>query len=103
MSDFKHVSAEQAQTKLQEGAALVDIRDEMTFRQGHIQGALHIDNGNLGTFIDSADKTTPLIVCCYHGISSQNAAQYFCEAGFADVYSLDGGVEGWKSSFPVVN
>jgi thiosulfate sulfurtransferase len=101
MNEFKHLSAEQAQTLLQQGAALVDIRDESSFQRGHFQGALRIDNDNVGTFIDAADKTTPLIVCCYHGVSSQNAAQFFCSSGFTEVYSLDGGFEGCKSSLPV--
>jgi thiosulfate sulfurtransferase len=101
MSNFKHISAAQAHALLQQGAALIDIRDEATFNQGHIDGALRIDNSNVGTFISATTKTTPLIVCCYHGFSSQGAAQFLCDSGFADVYSLDGGFEGWKVDFPV--
>lgn len=102
MSNFKHISAAQAQTLLQQGAALIDIRDESTFNQGHIEGALRLDNSNVGTFISATNKATPIIVCCYHGFSSQGAAQFLCDSGFADVYSLDGGFEGWKGDFPVV-
>ncbi|MDB6063346.1 MAG: thiosulfate sulfurtransferase [Verrucomicrobiaceae bacterium] len=101
MTTFKHLSAENAQTLLQQGAALIDIRDEASFAQGHIQGALRLDNSNVGTFIDSANKDTALIVCCYHGISSQSAAQFFSEQGFAEVYSLDGGFEECKNLLPV--
>jgi thiosulfate sulfurtransferase len=101
MNAFKHLSADHARDLLERGAALIDIRDEPSFQRGHIEGALRIDNNNVGAFIANADKTTPLIVCCYHGFSSQNAAQYFCEEGFAEVYSLDGGFEGCKHSLPI--
>ncbi len=39
---------------------------------------------------------TPVIVCCYHGISSQQAAQFLIHQGFEEVYSLDGGFEAWR-------
>lgn len=41
---------------------------------------------------------SPLVVVCYHGISSQNAAQYLHEQGFDDVYSLDGGFQAWREA-----
>ena len=103
MKMFQSISAAGAQTLLaQPGTQLVDIRDEHAFSAGHIEQARRIDNGSLGAFIASADKTAPLIVCCYHGISSQSAAQFFIEQGFTEVYSLSGGFEGWKNEFPYV-
>jgi len=41
------------------------------------------------------------VVVCYHGHSSQPAAQYFAAQGFEDVYSMDGGFEVWKLNNPV--
>ena len=46
------------------------------------------------------DKNKPLVVYCYHGISSQGAAAYFSEKGFKEVSSMIGGFEGWLSAFP---
>jgi thiosulfate sulfurtransferase len=43
---------------------------------------------------------TPVIVCCYHGISSQQAAQFLIHQGFEEVYSLDGGFEAWRKDQP---
>jgi thiosulfate sulfurtransferase len=42
----------------------------------------------------------PLIVSCYHGNSSQSAAAYLCSQGFTEVYSLDGGFEVWRTTYP---
>lgn len=102
MKTFQSISAADAYTLLAEPRAqLVDIRDEYAFNEGHIERAQRIDNNNVGSFIGTADKMSPLIVCCYHGISSQSAAQFFIEQGFAEVYSLSGGFEGWRASFPI--
>ena len=63
-------------------AVAVDIRDEQSFLSGHIPGATHLSNGNLHQFVLQADYAEAVIVCCYHGISSQQAAQYLINQGF---------------------
>ena len=100
MSEFKRIAPEQAQTLREQGAVVVDIRDPQSFANGHISGALHLDNHNLADFIARADFDQPLIVACYHGNSSQSAAAYLAHQGFAEVYSLDGGFEPWHSRYP---
>ena len=100
MSEFKRIPPEQAQTLREQGAVVVDIRDPQSFANGHISGPQHLDNHSLADFIAKADFDQPLIVTCYHGNSSQNAAAYLAHQGFAEVYSLDGGFELWRSQFP---
>ena len=79
---------------------LIDIRDEASFQAGHISNSLHVDHLSLQGFIQDADLDIPLIVCCYHGNSSQTAAQFFAEQDFSDVYSLDGGYSVWCQQYP---
>lgn len=100
MSDFKRIGAEQAQQLRSEGGVIVDIRDSHSFAEGHIPGSTRLDNHSLPDFIAAADLDQPLIVSCYHGHSSQSAAAYLAHQGFSDVYSLDGGFEGWRNRFP---
>ncbi|SHI21105.1 thiosulfate sulfurtransferase GlpE [Ferrimonas marina] len=82
----------------QPGVQIVDIRDPNAFAAGHIPGAVHLHNGNLADYILNAEFEDPLVVVCYHGISSQGAAGYLAEQGFEQVYSLDGGYEGWAKA-----
>ena len=84
----------------EEKITLVDIRDPQTYQQAHIQGALNINDDNLKEFLESTDKNIPLICYCYHGYSSQGAAEFFKESGFKAVYSMDGGFEAWRSVYP---
>lgn len=101
MSSFSNISVDQARVLLAAGSAqLVDIRDEHAFAEAHIDGAHRLDNANIGDFIAAADKNRPLLVVCYHGISSQHAAQFFAAEGFAEVYSLSGGFEEWRRANP---
>ena len=101
MSGFERISAAQAKEKMAlTDPVFVDIRDESSYQVSHINEARHVDNHSLPDFITNADKKAPLIVCCYHGHSSLSAAQFFLEQNFEEVYSLDGGFEGWKQVFP---
>ena len=79
---------------------VVDIRDQPTYAAAHITGSQHLDNVNIADFIRAADLDAPLIVACYHGNSSQSAAAYLISQGFSDVYSLDGGFELWRGTYP---
>ena len=98
---FKRISAETAHQLIhQQAAQIVDIRDPASYQRGHISQAQHLSNDNLADFIQQADKSLPLLVYCYHGNSSQGAAQYLAEQGFSQSYSLDGGFTAWYQSYP---
>ncbi len=98
---FKRISVQDAKAFLDNNTGqFVDIRDEAAFNAGHIKGSTSIGQHNLQAFIDQADLDAPLLVCCYHGMSSQSAAQFLHEKGFDDVYSIDGGFEAWGNHFP---
>ncbi|MGE8393794.1 thiosulfate sulfurtransferase GlpE [Pseudomonas sp. BIGb0427] len=100
MSEFKRIPPEQAQALREQGAVVVDIRDPQAFAAGHITGASHLDNHSVADFIRNADLDAPTVVVCYHGNSSQSAAAYLISQGFSDVYSLDGGFELWRGTYP---
>ena len=83
-----------------DSATIVDIRDPASFKSGHIPNAVHLSDGNVKQFILDTNKGNPLVVYCYHGISSQGAAAYFSEQGFKEVTSMIGGFESWQYTFP---
>lgn len=100
MEQFEHISVEQTKTRLDANKVkIVDIRDEQSFALGHIPGAYHLTNDSITQFMQNNDFDVPVIVCCYHGVSSQQAAQYMIHQGFKEVYSMDGGFEAWRSVY----
>ena len=100
MSEFKRIDPQAAADLIDGGAVVVDIRDRQSFDAAHIASAERLDNDSLPSFVATADRQAPLVVCCYHGNSSQPAAAYLASLGFTDVYSLDGGFELWRQVHP---
>ena len=101
MSPFQEIATGKVKEMLeQKNVNVADIRDPASYSSGHIPTAVSVSDGNVQEFTQNTDKDTPLVVCCYHGISSQGAASYFAGQGFKEVYSLTGGFEAWQASHP---
>ena len=93
---FKELDPHKAQEMVEEGSVnVIDIRDPGSYSAGHIPSAVSLNDTNVKEYIESADKEIPLIVYCYHGISSRGAAEYLSQNGFKEVYSMTGGFEAW--------
>ncbi|WP_018984327.1 thiosulfate sulfurtransferase GlpE [Salinimonas chungwhensis] len=101
MSEFKHISVQDVADNMS-AYRIVDIRDPNSFTMGHMPDAIPLNNDNFGAFVQQTDRAQPVVVVCYHGISSQQAATVIANQGFAEVYSMDGGFEAWKQTQPVV-
>ncbi len=101
MPQYARLSTDDAlQLMLDRPVNVVDIRDEESFKAGHITDATHLDNSAVQVFINDADQDIPLIVCCYHGNMSQSAGAFLADRGFEEVYSLDGGYAEWAAKYP---
>ena len=99
---FTCISVAAAKKMMDDRAAqVVDIRDPNAYAGAHVPGAVSVNNSNVGQFVADADHDKPLLVFCYHGHSSQGAAEFFAGQGFAEVYSVDGGFEEWRLVYPV--
>jgi len=89
---FKCISITEAKAVIKsKNAAFVDIRDESSFSNSHIPNAIHLTKNNMDTFLKNKNKYDHLIVYCYHGILSRDAAEFLMNQGFKNVYSLNGG------------
>lgn len=96
---FRRIDVAAARGVLSAGDALVlDVRDPASYARGHIDGAENASQDDLSFYLFETPKETPVLVCCYHGNSSQAYAKVFADMGFAEVYSLDGGYEAWAAA-----
>ena len=73
------------------GTVIIDIRDKVSFQAGNIPNSINLSDDNIIDFLDSTDRKAPLLIYCYRGINSKDAAEYFVNNGFKSVFSLDGG------------
>lgn len=95
---IKQLSPDEAEQLLAgSNAVVLDVRDEGSFVEAHIEGAIHLSMSAMKEFCATADKNQPILVYCYHGISSQAVAQHLQDQGFLAVYSLAGGFEKWQA------
>lgn len=100
MSEFISIDVIQAEQKRRNGALLVDIRDNQNFQAAHVINAFQLTDHTLLTLLNDYDYDTPILVLCYHGISSRGAAQYLVNQGFEEIYSVEGGFDAWLRQFP---
>jgi rhodanese-related sulfurtransferase len=94
-------------TKVAEaGVITLDVRTPGEYMGGFIQGAQNIDfqSGNFENEIASLDKNATYAVYCRSGNRSGQAAKVMHDAGFHNVYNLNGGVIDWANAgLPLVN
>jgi rhodanese-related sulfurtransferase len=99
VEDFSKKTAES-------GVVILDVRTPGEFMTGHIQGAQNIDfeSGSFESQIESLDKNGTYAVYCRSGNRSGQAVKVMQDAGFKNIYNLNGGVIDWANSgLPLVN
>ncbi|AJR02397.1 rhodanese-like domain-containing protein [Siansivirga zeaxanthinifaciens] len=78
---------------------LIDVRTPEEFNAYHLPKAKNI-NVMSETFvsdIELLDKSKPVYVYCRSGKRSSKGAQLMHEAGFLEIYNLDGGILEWEA------
>jgi molybdopterin/thiamine biosynthesis adenylyltransferase/rhodanese-related sulfurtransferase len=104
-SEIDEVDAREAASLLEADVqpALLDVREQDEWDEGHIPGAVHIPRGNLESRVETAlpDRERPVLVYCAGGSRSAFAAKTLEELGYETVWSLTGGFTDWKrNGFP---
>jgi rhodanese-related sulfurtransferase len=81
-------------------AAVLDVRDEAEFANGHIADAIHIPVADLESRIAELKKykTKPLLVNCQRGARSVKACEILRKAEFTQVHNLHGGLDAWQQA-----
>ena len=88
------------------GVVILDVRTPGEFAEGYIEGARMIDfqGGSFETEIASLDKNATYAVYCRSGNRSGQAVKIMQDAGFRNLYNLEGGVIDWANQgMPLVN
>lgn len=99
MKKFKTVTVSQVPELLEDDKSLLlDFRLIRDYQAGHIDNAMHAHDGLVESLIRKADKSTPLIIYCYHGHNSEHLAELFGNFGFQYVYSVEGGYARWTET-----
>jgi sulfur-carrier protein adenylyltransferase/sulfurtransferase len=79
-----------------ENFQLVDVREPFEHEMASIDGAQLIPLGELPNRLTELDRTQLTIVHCHSGQRSAQAVRLMREAGFANVFNLEGGIAKWS-------
>jgi rhodanese-related sulfurtransferase len=99
------IGAQDAIRLMNQGAAVVDVRPAAAFAAGHISGARSLPPEELDKagVVLKRYKDRPVIVYCERGISAATTVRNLGALGFSRVFSLRGGLSGWRAeNLPVV-
>lgn len=86
-------------------AVVLDLRTTDEFGKGHLPQARSIPFEELSSKAAqiSKNKSAPVLLVCQTGQRARKAEQVLTDAGYAEVYTLQGGIEAWQTAgMPVV-
>lgn len=75
---------------------LVDVREQMEFAGGRVEGASLLPLGELEKRHTELDHSKPIYVMCRTGRRSGEAQKKLQALGFTNVINVTGGFEAWK-------
>ena len=98
MYGVKNLSpADAVQIINRQGGTVIDVREPTEYKTGHIPNAVNVPMKTLATHKPlEKHKDRPLVIACRSGNTSVTAAIALRKRGFAQVYSLAGGMTAWQ-------
>ncbi len=103
----KHVTASQLRdwTSQKDAPSILDVRFNKEWYAGHIQGAKHVEAGDLSEIENGLlQHDAPLVVHCQSGNRSTVAISILEQKGYKNLYALESGFDAWlQAGYEVVN
>lgn len=81
-------------------ALMLDLREPKEYQGGRVPNAVHLPQSQLASRGHELKKLTsrPVIAYCDRGQRSRNAGTLLTQLGFAEVYTLRGGLRAWSDA-----
>lgn len=96
------ITIEELAKRIQDGAApaILDVRSQGEFDDGHIPGAIHIPHGDLSKRMGElpVKQDGELVVYCKSGLRAGWAEKTLSEAGYTNVRDLKGQWKAWEAA-----
>ncbi|MEU7992740.1 rhodanese-like domain-containing protein [Rothia amarae] len=91
--DLRQVTVDEIPTD----AKILDVREDMEWEAGHIEGAQHIPLGDVPARYGEVPLDEDVYIICRSGGRSLKATAYLQDAGF-DVLNVIGGMGAWQDA-----
>lgn len=99
INPIKMIKYDQIDEIVKNGALLIDVRTEMEYELGHIEGSKNIPIDVLRSNMNQMpkDKETPIYITCQVGQRAHLATQLLYNLGYKNLYNLAGGYKTYIS------
>jgi rhodanese-related sulfurtransferase len=96
--DYESITPEELKTRLHAGdyPELLDVREPWEFDLARIEGSRLIPMGELSERVSELDPAAETVVICHHGARSAYVARALAQAGFTQVFNLEGGLDAYS-------
>lgn len=102
--DVTTISCEEARTKMQNGAILLDVREYPEWLESHVHGARLIPLGNIKNDPQCAALGDEVLLLCRTDRRATEAAKCIAAAGVTKPIVITGGMTAWKAAgLPTLN
>ncbi len=93
----RNISVQEAKS-MQESAETrcLDVRTPEEREIARVAGFDMLDQAKAQEIVSQWDKETPMLFMCHHGGRSAQAAEYFSQQGFQQVFNINGGIDAWS-------
>lgn len=94
------ISAENVRANLKK-YLIIDVRRHSDYVNGHINGAVNVDPGNLVSYMKknvAAETYDKIVMVCYAGHRASFSAMMLQMLGYSNVYSMKWGMSSWDKN-----
>jgi len=88
----------QLKTGTDPNTVLVDLREPLLYKKGHIKDAILIPFSDFEKQYTQLDKNKKVIFICHTGPMGEVTGQFLISKGYTKIYNLEGGMEAWDKS-----
>ena len=102
--NYTDISPDEAKQMIDENPDLIIIDVSPFYENGHLPGAVnyYLGDGSLDEAIPMLDKNATYLVYCHFAVASREGAQKLVDAGFMNVYRLEGEYQAWvDAGYPI--
>lgn len=98
LGGMREVTPAEGQQMMQEGARLVDVREQNEYDELRAGGAELLPLSEFEARFAELPRNQPLVMICRSGARSARAGQYLLDQGYTDIVNLEGGTLAWQEA-----
>ena len=81
-----------------DGYHFLDVRTPDEIETAKVDGFELLDQALAQKILNEFDKETHMVFMCHYGGRSAQAAEYFAQQGFGNIYNVQGGIDAWSQT-----